>query len=95
MNKFMFIVIQIIIILCFIVTINYTQAQIISASGPPLVSYGSPSTTVAGLPVCSASLLNAVFTVTNALTPTVLGVVVGGGAVVTLVHCNGTSWVAG
>ncbi len=58
-------------------------------------AFGSPQTTVAGLPVCNAASLNLVATVSNALTPVLGSTVVGLGAVVTLVHCNGTNWVVG
>ena len=60
-----------------------------------LTSFNTPSSNVAGLPTCNAASTNMVITVTNALTPTIGLAVVGGGAVVILVHCNGTSWIIG
>lgn len=54
-----------------------------------------PTITVAGLPVCNAGNNGSIYLVTNALLPTVLGIVVGGGAVSTLVHCNGTNFIVG
>lgn len=58
-------------------------------------SFGQPSSTVAALPSCTAALTGVIYTVTNALTPALNVLVVGGGAVTVLVHCNGTSWVVG
>lgn len=51
--------------------------------------------TVAALPTCNAGLNGSIYVVTDALLPTVLGTLTGGGAVTTLIHCNGTAWVAG
>jgi hypothetical protein len=70
-------------------------AQIAVASGPPIATYGNPSSTVAALPACTAALNGKVYTVTDALAPTPLATIVGGGAVQLLVHCNGTNWLAG
>lgn len=56
---------------------------------------GAPTSTVAALPACNAATTGQVYTVTDALTPTVLVAVVGGGAVTLVVHCNGTSWLVG
>lgn len=57
--------------------------------------YGAPSATVAGLPTCNASALNRIYTVTDALTPAIAGIVAGGGAVTVMVRCNGTNWIVG
>jgi hypothetical protein len=54
-----------------------------------------PNTTVAGLPVCSATTSGWVYRVTDALVPALNGVVVGGGAVAVVVRCNATSWLVG
>lgn len=51
--------------------------------------------TVAGLPAASSSLKGAIAYVTDALTPSFLTIVVGGGSTVTPVFCNGTNWVGG
>lgn len=70
-------------------------AQFNDVNGPPFAISNVPNATVVGLPVCNASRSGLVYLVTNALLPTVLSVVVGGGSVQVLVHCNGTSWVVG
>jgi uncharacterized repeat protein (TIGR03803 family) len=50
---------------------------------------------VSGLPACVSQLEGARSFVTDALAPTFLGTLTGGGAVVAPVFCNGTSWVPG
>lgn len=80
-----------VVLICVAVTASAQDVRVTR----PLTTGNVPSTPVAGLPACSASNNGEIRIVTNALAPTVLGVVAGGGAVVTLVHCNGTSWVAG
>jgi hypothetical protein len=52
-----------------------------------------PSTTVASLPTCNSGTQGQMFLVTNALTPVALATVVGGGAVVVGVTCNGTNFI--
>jgi hypothetical protein len=52
-----------------------------------------PTTTMASLPTCNAGALGTKYAVTDALTPVALASVVGGGAVVLSVFCNGTAWV--
>lgn len=66
-------------------------AEGIFAFGIP--AFGKPSVTVATLPTCNASRNGLIYTVTDALAPTIAGIVVGGGAVTLIVHCNGTNWV--
>lgn len=56
---------------------------------------GITPTTVTLLPVASMNIQGAKSIVTNALTPVFLGVVAGGGAVVTPVFCNGVAWIVG
>lgn len=51
--------------------------------------------TVSTLPACNAIRQGQANVVTDATSPTFLGGLTGGGAVVTPVHCNGTAWVAG
>lgn len=51
--------------------------------------------TVAGLPACNAGRSGYRAHVTDALAPTFLATVVGGGAVVTPVFCNAANWVGG
>lgn len=51
--------------------------------------------TVATLPAASAGLKGAIAYVTDALAPAFLTVVVGGGAVVCPVFCDGTNWIGG
>jgi hypothetical protein len=50
--------------------------------------------TVASLPTCNANTEGSRYGVTDALSPTFLGAIVGGGSVHAPVYCNGTSWVA-
>lgn len=54
-----------------------------------------PKVAVAALPVCTASTEGLVYGVTDALAPAALVAVAAGGAVHTLVYCNGTSWIVG
>lgn len=69
--------------------------------GAALASYvapiGSPikfvASTVAGLPPCAAGSQGWAYLATDLLTPTALGIAVGGGAVIAPVVCNGTNWV--
>lgn len=56
---------------------------------------GAVARTVATLPAASAALKGARSFVTDATAPTFLGALVGGGAVVCPVFCNGAAWVAG
>lgn len=69
------------------------RADGIFAFGIP--SFGSPSSTVATLPSCTAVLTGLIYTVTDALGPALNVLVVGSGAVTVLVHCNGVVWVVG
>lgn len=71
-----------------------SQAQISCTSSVSALA-AIPTSTVAGLPACNAGNNGSVYLVTNALTPIVLSLVVGGGAVNTLVHCNGANFVVG
>lgn len=50
--------------------------------------------TVATLPTCDATATGSLSQVSDALAPTYLATLVGGGAVVTPAYCNGTNWVA-
>jgi hypothetical protein len=52
------------------------------------------STTVAGLPTCNGASKDTRSAVTDALAPSFLVTVVGGGAIYSPVTCNGTNWVA-
>jgi anti-sigma-K factor RskA len=55
-----------------------------------------PAITVASLPTCNAGSNGLIYKITDALTPIVAAVAVGGGAVSVLVHCqSGTGWVIG
>lgn len=51
--------------------------------------------TVATLPTPSSANKGAIAYVTDALTPSFLTIVVGGGTTITPVFCNGTNWVGG
>jgi hypothetical protein len=48
---------------------------------------------VASLPACNAGLEGSHYGVNNALAPTALATVVGGGAVHVSVYCDGTNWI--
>lgn len=61
---------------------------VITASAPVKLV----TTTVAGLPTCSATYQNALAAVSDATTPTYGGALTGGGTVQTPVFCNGTAW---
>jgi hypothetical protein len=50
--------------------------------------------TVANLPTCNANTEGSRYGVTDASSPTFLGVIAGGGSVHAPVYCNGTNWVA-
>ena len=80
-----------------IVLAPFCMAQ--SSMVQPTVSAGNLAayapTAVGSLPTCNAAATGNIFLANNLLTPTVLGTVVGGGAVSALVHCNGTSWIVG
>jgi hypothetical protein len=55
-----------------------------------------PSVTVGGLGACGAGNNGAIFKISDALTPVVAAVAVGGGVVAVLVHCqSGTGWIVG
>lgn len=55
-----------------------------------------PASTVGALGACGAGNNGLIFRVSDALTPAVGAVAVGGGAVSVLVHCqSGTGWVIG
>lgn len=70
-------------------------AQSYCGSGTP-VMWGAcvNSSTVASLPSCTVSLTGALYLVTDALLPSFLGSLTGGGAVKTLAVCTGSTWIA-
>jgi hypothetical protein len=53
---------------------------------------GGQPTTVAGLPTCNSTQLDAWRIVTDAAAPTYNGALAGGGAVRVPVYCNGSAW---
>ena len=53
-----------------------------------------PITVVASLPTCNTARKGAVSVVTDASSPTYGGALTGSSTTVTLVMCNGTSWVS-
>lgn len=70
---------------------NETQRWCLNTDG----SVQTTTTTVVGsLPTCNAAESGAKLVVTDALAPTYLTAVVGGGAIVSPVLCNGAAWVA-
>lgn len=84
---------RILLTLLVLLLADVAQADGVFAFGVP--SFGQPQTTVNSLPACNTSTNGTIFTVTNALAPTLAGIVIGGGAITILVHCNGTNWVVG
>lgn len=75
--------------------VNAQTTKIIPFDGTPVTTTNTPHVTVSGLPACNTAANGLVFYVTDLLLPTLLGLLVGGGGVVALVHCNGVNWVAG
>jgi hypothetical protein len=67
------------------------QAQFITSSSSGKI----PLTVVGSLPTCNAGTEGTLYGVTDALTPVALATAVGGGAIHTLVYCNGTNWIVG
>jgi hypothetical protein len=53
-----------------------------------------PSSTIANLPACNAAASGQMRMVSDATAPTYNGALTGGGAVVTMVLCNGTAWLS-
>ncbi len=70
---------------------QYAAPTMSPAQTPPK----APSTLTANLPTCNTATTGWVYAVTDALLPSIGGVVVGGGAITVLVRCNGTSWLVG
>jgi len=52
------------------------------------------ATTVANLPTCNTGAQGQLRMVTDATSPAYNATIAGGGAVITLVACNGTNWTA-
>jgi hypothetical protein len=69
------------------------NSQNVTKGGPIHSLTTIPNGLVAALPPCNGGTNGAVMVVTNALTPVVGSIVVTGGAVTVLIHCNGTNWV--
>jgi hypothetical protein len=63
-------------------------------SGYPPLRFSDAGNTVATLPACTTSLKGAWDYVTDALSPTYNGALVGSGIVTVPVFCNGTAWTA-
>ena len=82
-----------IVFLLFLITAANAQHSNTSRNSANLSSI--PTSIVANLPACNAGRLNNIVNVTDATTPAVGSTVVGGGAVTTLVHCNGANWIVG
>ena len=72
--------------------ISAAMAQIVSS--PSSISK-IPTVAVGSLPTCNGAAEGTIYGVTDALVPAALSAVAGGGAVHTLVYCNGTSWIVG
>lgn len=76
------------------VSLTWTAAavMVVSPSNPATVGI---TATASALPACSAAIKGARATVTDALGPTFLGALTGGGVVVSPAFCNGSAWVTG
>lgn len=78
------------IVLGAILTAVATHAQVASVTHLGQ----TPKATVTNLPSCNATSDGQPYLVTDALTPVLGGIVVGGGALKVSVHCySGTGWV--
>ena len=75
----------------FLFSIDRATAEVVDFVGMPKAQ----SSTVSGLPSCTAALQGTLFIATDALTPVALSTVTGGGAVKVLVFCNGANWIVG
>jgi hypothetical protein len=71
---------------------SVAYAQLVQS---PSASNKTSAVLVGSLPTCNAGNEGLIYGVTDALTPVVLSAVAGGGAIHTLVYCNGTSWIVG
>lgn len=58
----------------------------------PLANVQVTTTTVAALPTCNSGTKGMLEIVTDALLPTFLGTVSGGGTNVVLIMCDGSTW---
>ena len=71
----------------------FTMSQ--ACQNVPATTANIPTSIVSGLPACNASTNGQIYLVTDALLPSILGLLTGGGAVTIVSHCNnGTGWVA-
>ena len=71
----------------------FTSSQ--ACQNVPATASNIPTSIVSALPACNASTNGQIYLVTDALLPSILGVLTGGGAVTIISHCNsGTGWVA-
>lgn len=71
-------------------TTVYPSSGTIFVSGSAIKLVAS---VVGSLPTCNGGAQGLMYLATDLLTPTALGVAVGGGAVIAPVVCNGTNWV--
>lgn len=49
---------------------------------------------VGSLPTCNGGSAGVLYMATDLLTPTALGIAIGGGAIIAPVLCNGTNWIS-
>ena len=82
-------------ILLLILLTTAAQAQHGQTSRNSQTINSVPNGTVAALPTCNTGSNGNIRNVTDATTPAVGATVVGGGAVVTLVHCAAGAWIVG
>jgi len=82
-----------ILLLILLTTTANAQNSTISQNNQTITAV--PNSTVGSLPVCNAANNGNIRNITDSLTPAVGVAIVGGGAVATLVHCNGSAWIVG
>ena len=71
----------------------FTSSQ--ACQNVPATASNIPTSIVSALPACNASTNGQIYLITDALLPSILGVLTGGGAVTLVSHCiSGTGWVA-
>lgn len=76
-------------------TNTWSNAQTFSTAVNLNAGYKVALSTVGTLPTCNGGSLGLRYTVTDALAPVALATVVGSGAIVVSVLCNGTNWIVG
>lgn len=82
-------------IVAFLLLCSPAWAQHNSTNGYFLNTTNVSKSSVSALPGCGGNMNGTIRQVTDALAPTVGTTVAGAGAVIVLVHCNGSNWIVG